>query len=104
MEDYKQKLEEASKKTVVVPISRMINFIESEINGRSKVLNTLNEAIALLQQMSKDCELIEKRRDILGPDILTKHVGFIRRIAYNITGFFKKWVVKFISTVVFIFA
>ena len=104
MENYKQQLEEASKKTVIVPITRMISFIESEISGQSKVLNSLNDAIALLQQMSKDCELIEKRRDILGPDILTKHVGFMRKIAYSITGFFRKWVVKFISTVVFIFA
>jgi len=102
MEKYKQELETVSKKTIVVPISKMIDFIEDEVSGRSKVMDTLNDAITLLQQMNKDCELIEKRRDILGPDIIPKHIGFLRRIATNISSFFKHWAVKIITTIVFI--
>ena len=102
MERYKNELEEASKKTIEVPLKDMLDFVEDEISGRSNVMSTLNDAITILQQMDKDCELIEKRKDILGPDIIPKHIGFIRRIAYSISGFFKKWAVKIISTVVFI--
>lgn len=102
MNDYKKELEEVSKKTVVVPITKMINFVEDEVSGRSKVMDSLNDAITILQQMNKDCELLEKRKDILGPDIIPKHVGFLKRIATGICGFFKYWAVKIITTIVFI--
>ena len=102
MEKYKKELEEASAKMITVPISKMLDFVEDEVNGRSRVMDTLNDAITLLEQMNKDCELIEKRTDILGPDVIPKHVGFLRQIAYSISGFFKRWAVKIITTVVFI--
>lgn len=102
LEEYKQELQSASEKMVTVSIKKMINFIEDEVSGRSRIMNSLNDAISLLQQMSKDCELIEKRRDILGPDIIPRHVGFIKRIAISISGFLKQWAVKIITTVVFI--
>lgn len=102
MKKYKDELEETSKKMIVVPISKMIDFVEDEVSGRSRVMKTLNEAITLLQQMSKDCELIEKRLDILGPDIIPKHVGFLRKIATSISGFFRQWAIKIITTIVFI--
>ena len=102
MEKYKKELEKVSEKMITVPISKMIDFVEDEINGRGRVMNTLNDAITLLEQMNKDCELIEKRTEILGPDIIPKHVGFLRKIAYSISGFFKRWAVKIITTIVFI--
>ena len=102
MEKYKKELEQASEKMITVPISKMIDFVEDEVNGRSRVMDTLNDAITLLEQMNKDCELIEKRIEILGPDIIPKHVGFLRKIAGNISGFFKRWAVKIITTIVFI--
>ena len=102
MERYKKDLEDASKKMITVPLTKMLDFVEDEVSGRSKVMDTLNDAITILQQMDKDCELIEKRKDILGPDIIPKHVGFLRKIAYSISGFFKRWAVKIITTIVFI--
>lgn len=103
MEKYKEELETLSKKTVTVSLDRMIDFVEDEISGQSKVLNSLNDAIALLEQMNKDCIILEKRKDILGPDVLvTKRIGFIRRIATSISSFFKKWAVKIITTFVLI--
>jgi hypothetical protein len=102
MENYKAELEAVSKKTVVVPINKMINFVEDEISGRSHVMAGLNDVIAILQQMNKDCELIEKRRDILGPDIIPKHIGLLRRFGKWVTGLIKPIAVKFITNVAFL--
>ena len=52
--------------------------------------------------MQHDATALQTRRDILGPDIIPKHVGFLRRIATNIAKTIKKWAVKIITTVVFI--
>lgn len=102
MEKYKKELEEASEKMIEVPLNKMLDFVEDEVSGRSKVMDTLNDAISILQQMNNDCELIEKRTEILGPDIIPKHIGFLRKIANSISGFFKRWAVKVITTIVFI--
>lgn len=102
MEKYKSELSEVSEKTIVVPINKMINFVEDEISGRSHVMDGLNDVIALLQQMNKDCELIEKRRDILGPDIIPKHIGLLRRFGNWVCSLVKPIAVKIITRVALI--
>lgn len=99
MEKYKSELSEVSNKMIVVPINKMINFVEDEISGRSHVMDGLNDVIALLQQMNKDCELIEKRRDILGPDIIPKHIGLLRRFGNWVCSLIKPIAVKIITRV-----
>lgn len=102
MEKYKKELKDLSDKKVTVSLQKMVDFIEDEISGRSDVMKNLNETIALLQQMSKDCELIEKRQEILGPDIIPKHVGLIRRFCSWVTGLIKPIAVKIITSIAFI--
>ena len=98
MEQYKKTLEDASEKMVEVPVEKMITFIEDEVSGKGKVITSLNEAVTMLQQMQKDCDLLEKKKAIYGPDLIPRHVGCLRKVTLSITKFFKKWSVKIIST------
>lgn len=102
VEEYEKSLEQISKKKIKVKPSQLMAFIEDEISGRSKVMVTLNDAITLFEHMKDDCSLLETRREILGPDIIAKKVGLIRRVATRISSFIKRHVVKFISTIVLI--
>lgn len=102
IDKYNDKLQNDCDKKVTVPIDKMLNFVEDEINGRSRVLVSLDDGITIFKQMKHDCDVISTRKEILGPDVIPKHVGFIRRIANSICGFFKRWAVKIISSIVFI--
>lgn len=102
VDEYDEKLQKDCDKKVTVPIDKMIRFVEDEISGKSHVLTSLDDGITIFKHMRNDCELLETRKDILGPDIIPKHVGFIRRIANSICAFFKRWAVKIITTIVFI--
>lgn len=99
---YEQSIDEISKKKIKVKPAKVMEFVENELSGRSKVFATLNDAITLFEHMKDDCSLLESRRDILGPDIIAKKVGFIKKITTRISSFIKRHVVKFISTIVLI--
>lgn len=101
-DNYDKELTSLSENTIVVPIDKMINFVEDEISNRSKVMDSLNDCITLMEQMRDDVDLIETRYDILGVDIVPKHISFLKKIGTSISSFIKKWVVKFITKVVFI--
>lgn len=104
MEKYKTTLESASEKKIDVPIEKMITFIEDEISGKGKIITSLNDTVALLQQMQKDCDLLEKKKAIYGPDLIPRHVGVLRKVTVKTTKFIKKWSVKIISTAVVLVA
>ena len=100
LETNKAKLEEAAEMKVKVPIQKMIDFIEDEVNGRGSVINTLNEAVSTLQQMQKDCDLLEKKLDIYGADIVAKQSGYMRKAAMSTSRFCEKWGTKIISNII----
>ena len=102
MAEYKDELEEVSKKTIEVNIDKMLEFIEDEVSGRGEIMSSLNDAVALLQQMQKDCELLEKKEMLYGPDLVAKHAGALRQMGTGISKFIKKWSVKIISTAIII--
>lgn len=102
IDKYDQKLQDDCDKEITVPVTKMLNFVEDEISGRSKVIESLNDGITMFKQMQHDCYVLQTRKEILGPDVISKHVGFIRKIAMSISGFFKRWTVKIITSVVLI--
>lgn len=102
IDNYEKKFDELIKHKIKVPIKDMINFVEDEISGNSSILNSLNDTVTIFEQMKQDVKVLETRRDILGPDILTKHVGFLRNMSNKICNTIKKWCVKIITTIVFI--
>jgi hypothetical protein len=102
VDSYSKEIEELTNKKIKVPINKMIDFVEDEISGRSRILVSLDDAVTIFKQMQQDAKVIETRKDILGPDIIPKHMGLLRKVSVKISSFIKRWVVKIISTVVFI--
>ena len=101
-EDYENSLNKIAQKKVKMSPKKLMKYIENEISGRSQVLDTLNDAMTLFEQMKNDCTLLESRKNILGPDIIAKKIGFIRKMSTKISRFIKRNVVRFISTIVLI--
>ena len=104
VENFDTDMEKLMDKKVTVSRQKMIDFIEDEISGRSTVFSTASECIAMIEQMGSDIDSLEKRKNLLGPDIIPKHIGFLRKIGMRISSIFKKWISKVISTFVFLFA
>ena len=102
--DYGNQLEIASKKTVTMPKIKVLDFIEDEIRGKSEVLKTLNDNMREFQEMAKDANDLERRLYIFGAEVIPKHVSFIQRMANAISSFVRKWVTKFVVSIVFRFA
>lgn len=96
--EYDTILTESIEKKIKVKTDVMLCFVEDEVSGRSKVITSLNDAISLFKRMQKDAELLEKRRDRLGADVIPKYTGVVRRVTLAISNFFKKWVVRIITT------
>lgn len=104
VENFDTDMEKLMDKRVTVSRQKMIDFVEDEISGRSMVFSSASECIAMIEQMSSDIDSLEKKKNLLGPDIIPKHVGFLRKISIKISSIFKKWISKVISTFVFLFA
>ena len=50
------------------------------------------------KEMGNAAMALSKKADILGPDIIQKHVGFIKRQMMKISEFMKKIIVKIVVT------
>lgn len=96
--EYEQKAEAAIEKQVEVPIDKMLAFVEAECSGNGSVISSLESAMLEFREMGNSIITLSKKADILGPDILEKQVGFLKRQMLKITSFIKKWVVKFVVT------
>lgn len=101
---YEKNLEELSNKKKKVSTLKLITFVEDEISGRSKVIDSLNDSITIIDNMKREVNNLEARKAILGPDVIPKHIGLFRRISQKITSFFRNWAAKIISRIVFLFA
>ena len=95
-EKYNDEAAYLSEKQVKVSVDKMLKFIESETAGNSRVMATLNDARDLFREMGTNVEILIKQADILGPDVINKHVGCIRRMINKFIDFIKKWIVKFV--------
>jgi DNA repair ATPase RecN len=103
-EKYNTELDEIAKKEYTMKITDAINFVSKEIDGRSKVIETINQSINKVKEMKTSAENLELKRNTLGSDVIPKHVFFLKRMCNSITAFIRKAVSKFITVVVFLFA
>lgn len=101
---YQDKLEKIYEKKIVINSKAMLDFVDDELSGRGSVIKTLNNSITLLQQMEKECDRLILKADVMGSDIIQKRVGLLKRVGNSISAATKKWSVKIISSMVFIFA
>lgn len=88
----------ASKKTKTVHVDKALAFIDAECSGNGKVMKSMTEAATEFVEMGNAAQALAKKADILGPDIIQKHVGFIKRQMIKIANFIKKFAVKIIVT------
>lgn len=97
-DEYDKKAQGAIDKRVTVPIDKMLAFVEAECSGNGRVVSSMTSAMKDFKEMGNAANTLAKKAETLGPDIIQKHVGFIKRQIMKITGFMKKWIVKFIAT------
>lgn len=96
-------LEDASKKTITITIDKALDFVEDEIRGKSEVFKNLINSIDEFEEIRQLAENLKIRMDILGADVIPKHVGFIQRMVNSIANFVRKWTIKIMMGVIFIF-
>lgn len=104
VDTYAEQIKEITEHTIEIRIDKMINFVEDELHGKSKVIATLNESMTKFREMERDAINLKNRYKILGVDVIPHHVNFIKKMVRKITDFIHKCVVKFVTTVVFLFA
>ena len=103
-DECEKEIESAIKKTKEISGSEYIKYIERNMTGYDSTISQISEYKGILDQLRISCDRAETRYKILGPDILSKKIGFLRKIGMRISAFFRKWIAKVISTIVFIFA
>ena len=103
MDKCNNELEEVTSKKITVSISKALDFVEDELRGKSEILSSLNDSIRDFAEIEQIANELRTKMNVLGADVIPKHVGFIQKMVNSISGFIRKWVVKFIMGVVFIF-
>jgi hypothetical protein len=98
-----EELEKVADTKITVSITKALDFVEDEIRGKSDVLSSLNDSIRDFAEIEQIAEELKTRMNILGADVIPRHVGFIQKMVNAIGGFVRKWTVKFIMGIVFIF-
>ena len=101
---YDEKLDEIEKRKVKIKIDDAIEFVSREIGGNTQIMKTIEECELKVREMDRNAQVLAQRRNILGADIIPKHVSLIKRIVNSITKFIRNKVSKFISIVVFLCA
>ena len=104
IKEYSEKMQEVSTIKIKVPIKKALTFVESELQGRSDVLKTLNDSIGEFREIEQIAENMRTKMALLRNDVIPKHVGMIQKMVNAISSFIRKWTTRFIVGIVFIFA
>ena len=97
-DEVEKKAENVMDQTIIISIDKMLKFIDEECSGNGRVLKTLEDYSIEFQEMGNSAKALTKKVDILGPDIIQKHVGFIKRIGMKIANFMKKIIIRIVTT------
>ena len=104
MKKYETQLDQIENKKVKVNIDDAINFLSKEIGQNSQVMKTIEDSEQKVKELEQAAMLLEEQRNILGSDIIPKHVSLIKRVTGSITSFIRRKVSKIIGVIVFLFA
>jgi predicted nucleic acid-binding Zn-ribbon protein len=104
MKKYETQLDQIENKKVKVNIDDAINFLSKEIGQNSQVMKTIEDSEQRVKELEQAAMLLEEQRNILGSDIIPKHVSLIKRVTGSITSFIRRKVSKIIGVIVFLFA
>ena len=103
IDEYSDIMENALKRTTTIKLKKAIDFVEDEMRGKSEVFKTLNDSMRQFQEMKSIADSMQAKLEVLGNDVIPKHIGFIQKIANGISSFVRRFVTKFVMTVVLIF-
>lgn len=103
LEKCNSELEILFSKKIKVNIKKALNFVEDEIRGKSEILTTINDVSREFKEIEQLADNLKIRMNILGADVIPKHVGFIQRMVNSIGAFIRKWTIKIIMGIVFVF-
>ena len=103
VEDFNTVLTEASNKKVRWRVTQALDFVEDELRGKSTVFKSLNDSISDFAEIERIADGLRTKVNVLGSDVIPRHVGFIQKMINAISGFVRKWTVKIIMGITFIF-
>lgn len=103
VEKCNKDLDEANQKKIKVSVSKALNFVEDEIRGKSEILESINDSMREFSEIQQIASGLQTKMNILGAEVIPKHVGFIQKMVNAISSFIRKWTVKIIMGIVFIF-
>lgn len=103
-EKYSDELKEIGNTKIEMPIDKVLEFCQDELYGKSRILKSINDTETKIYLMKVDAENLEKRKEIMGDQILVRRFGLLRGIYSTICKIVKTAVSKFLMWVVFIFA
>ena len=104
MKKYDTQLERIENNKIKVNIDDAINFLSKEIGQNSQIIKTIEDSEQKVKELQQSAMLLEEKRNILGSDIIPKHVSLIKRVTGSITSFIRRKVSKIIGVIVFLFA
>lgn len=81
---------------IKVEITDYIHFLEREISGNSKVIKSLNLYEREIQLMYSEVMKMQTKRDMLGPDVISKKISIFKKISTTITQFVKDCLTRII--------
>ena len=101
---YTAELKEIGETKIERPINDVIQFCEYELDGRSAVFKTLNDTEKNLKDMKTSADALERKRNILGDEVIPKRVTVIQKVSAKMCSFVKNCITKFIMTVIIVLA
>lgn len=104
VDEYNKKLEKLMDKKIKISTQKMLDFVEKEISGQSRVMNTIADCMDVIEQISDQVDALETKKNIIGAEILTGYTTGVRGVVKSFSFFVRSWSVKIITTIVFVFA
>ncbi len=101
---YEAQLDQIENKKIKINIDDAIEFLSREIGQNSQVMKTIEDSEQRVKELEQAALLLEEQRNILGSDIIPKHVSLIKRVTGSITSFIRRKVSKITGVIVFLFA
>lgn len=102
IEDYQVIIDDASKKSIRIPIDQAMKLRSDELTGKTKYVEDLINEMNKFVKYEEAAKHLKTIYGIKGDDVIPKHQNFIIKILNRISAFIKKAIVKAITTVAFV--
>ena len=97
-------MEKAYEKKIKISVKKALDFVENELRGKSELMQSINDSVSIFSEIEQEANNLKTKMNVLGADVIPKHVGFIQKMVNAIGGFIRKWVTRITMNIVFVFA